>query len=195
MRPAARFSRFSLAACTALTLLAFAPIAAHATASAPAAAPAPAPAATPAPAAPAPSAAPGKITIEEQVLLKAYISYVQLGVYDKICLAGKLGQMSLEKPEAANYYGNSRMIKERLRTVWKARNPDSAANVEEFIVSTKRNAEERAKHEMRMGCDSPLGRQTAPAEAYFTKNTPAQISQRIDETTTKAGGVVTSSAQ
>lgn len=147
--------------------------------------PSPAPSVSAAPA-PAPAA---QITVEERVLNQAFVSYVRLGVYDKICLASRIGQRDLMDPLSANYFGNMKVIKDRLRAVLKVRSPDS--DIEESLYETQKKIEGDTYNILRGSCSSALAKEIAPAEQYFTLNSPEIISQKIDEAVVRSGGKVT----
>ena len=135
------------------------------------------------------------MTVEEEIMTKAFAGFVSVATYDSVCGGKKLAvtKNPEKNPAFVTYMGNRQLFGARMGTLWKMRHPKGT--VEEglaSLISTDRAIGAKIAATLNeKGCESDEAMEGKKMFLLYTKTHPAQINDMLDNAIVKQGGKIT----
>lgn len=134
-----------------------------------------------------------QLTIEEEIITKAFAALTIAGIYDKICNESKTQKADPMTGESVNFYGNMQMLAARMGGLWHIKNPQASVDDGlKFLQTVQKKIEDSVEGTLqKSGCQSAEGDEAKKAFTLITQTHPGVLYNILDKSITDKGGTIT----
>lgn len=138
---------------------------------------------------------PAPVTVEETVLMQAFVTYYGALAYDEVCNGtDPKSRYDFGQQQNVMLFGNQNMLAARVGGLWHVRYPErSVDDGVKHLLAIKNKIEAKTKEILKAeGCTSEKSKSFTVGYDFYSKNNPGVIFATLDKEIVKRGGKVTS---
>lgn len=134
-----------------------------------------------------------KLTVEEEIVTRAFAALTIAGIYDKICNESQTQKADPMTSESVNFYGNMQMLAARMGGLWHVKNPQAPVDDGlKFLQTVQKKIEDSVEDKLqKSGCQSADGDEAKKAFTLITQTHPGVLYNILDKSITDKGGTIT----